>query len=363
MSRMGAIISPVVVTHILPCNGKESMNMAVRKRYGNWYVTYPIGRKPDGKIKYGEKKVGKYKRQADEMDEMLRAEFKKRELLGISHEKKKQMSFVELADWYVELPKVKTRRSYKDIKRMALSLKDYFGKFFLDEITPSMVEKYQTERAKTVKPATVNRYLATVKRMFNLAVREGYAEKNPCWKVEMFRERQRDRVISHEDFEKLIYYMPDHTADITSVAYYSGMRRGEILSLKWNQVNLAQRVVNLQETKNDEPRKIYLNDRLLEIFRHRLFEHPEYVFTYEGKPIKTVRRSFNRACRIAGIENFRFHDLRHCFRTNLRRAGVEQTVSMKMLGHRSIQAHEIYNSFDREDFEGAHWKLAKHLGN
>jgi len=337
--------------------------MAVRKRYGNWYVIYPVARKAGGQIKYAEKKVGKYKRQAGELDEMLRSEFKKRELLGIKHDQKQRMSFTELADWYVELPKVKTRKSYSDIRRMALKLKDYFVEYLVDDITPSLVEKYQAERVREVKPATVNRYLATLKRMFNLAVREGYMDRNPVWKVEMYKEKPRDRVISHDEFHTLISYMPKHTADITTVAYYSGMRLGEILSLRWNQVNLAERLVYLEETKNDEPRKVYLNDELMEIFRSHRFQHKEYVFTYEGKPITTLKRSFKRACREAGIQDFRFHDLRRCFRTNLRKAGVEQTVSMRMLGHRSIQAHEIYNAFDREDLENAYGKLAQHLEN
>ena len=337
--------------------------MAVRKRYGNWYVIYPVARKANGQIKYAEKKVGKYKRQADELDEMLRSEFKKRELLGIKHDQKQRMSFVELVDWYVELPKVKARKSYSDIRRMALKLKDYFGQYFLDDITPSLVEKNQAERVREVKPATVNRYLATLKRMFNLAVREGYMDRNPVWKVEMYKEKPRDRVISHDEFHTLISYMPKHTAAITTVAYYSGMRLGEILSLRWNQVNLAERLVYLEETKNDEPRKVYLNDELMEVFRSHRFQHEEYVFTYEGEPITTLKRSFKRACREAGIQDFRFHDLRRCFRTNLRKAGVEQTVSMRMLGHKSIQAHEIYNSFDLEDHENAYGKLAQHLEN
>ena len=245
--------------------------MAVRKRYKNWYVTYPIGRKPDGKIKYREKKVGKYKRQAEEMEQMLYAEFKKRELLGLKHEKKQDMSFAQLVDWYVELPKVRARKSYSHIRRIALKLKDYLGQYFLDQITPSMVEKYQAEKAKTVKPATVNRYLATLKRMFNLAIREGFAEKNPVWKVDMFKEKARDRIISHTEFEKLISYMPEHAAAIVTVDYYTGVRRGEILSLTWDRVNLVERWMQLVETKHEEPRKVYVNDEVLEILRRRRF--------------------------------------------------------------------------------------------
>lgn len=335
--------------------------MAVRKRVENWYVTYPVGRKPNGKIRYTEKKVGKYKRQAIEMDEMLRSEFRKREILGLNHEKKERMSFTELADWYVELPKVQARKSYSDIKRIALKLKDYFGQYFLDDITPSMVEKYQATRLKEVKPATVNRYPATLKRMFNLAIREGYVEKNPVWRVEMSKEKPRDRVISYEEFETLVFHLPEHTADIVTVAYYTGMRRGEIISLKRDQVNFAERVVRLDETKNMEPREVYLNDEALEVFRRRRFQHSEYVFTYKGKPITNIRRSFNRACQLAGIVDFRFHDLRRCCRTNLRKAGVDPSVSMKMLGHKTVQAHEIYNAVDREDAIDAYAKVAASL--
>ena len=196
---------------------------------------------------------------------------------------------------------------------------------------------------------------------FSLAMRESFVEKNPVWKVEMFKEKPRDRVISYEEFETLISYLPDHTVDIVTVAYYTGMRRGEILSLKWNQVNLAERVVFLEETKNEEPRSVYLNDEALEVFRRCRFQHPEYVFTYKGKPVTNIRRSFNRACQLAGIEDFRFHDLRRCCRTNLRKAGVDQSVSMKMLGHKTVQAHEIYNTVDKKDAMDAYTKLAESL--
>ena len=105
----------------------------------------------------------------------------------------------------------------------------------------------------------------------------------------------------------------------------------------------------------------YLNDEVMEVFRRRLFKHPEYVFTYDGKPISNFRRSFNRACRLAGIEDFRFHDLRRCCRTNLRKAGVDPSVSMRILGHRTVQAHEIYNAVDIDDIEDAYAKLAESL--
>jgi len=73
------------------------------------------------------------------------------------------------------------------------------------------------------------------------------------------------------------------------------------------------------------------------------------VFTYKGKPVKSIRNSFKRACKKAGIEDFKFHDLRHTFNTNMRKAGVERSVIMKITGHKTMSMFERYNTVDRDD--------------
>ena len=134
--------------------------------------------------------------------------------------------------------------------------------------------------------------------------------------------------------------LPNHAAQIIHFAYLTGMRAGEIFNLTWDKVDLKERAIRLEaaDTKTSEPRVIYLNDEVLGILneagRVRGLGHNR-VFTYKGRPIMGIRTAFLKACRRAGIENFRFHDLRHTFNTNMRKAGVDQSVIMKLTGHKT----------------------------
>lgn len=136
-------------------------------------------------------------------------------------------------------------------------------------IKPSMIEAYQQKRLATVsrrgtpfKPASINRELEVMRRIFNLAMREEMMDRNPCWKVTRLSEKNaRDRVLQREEFEKLLEHLPQHAADIVSVAYYTGMRAGEIFGLTWDRVNLKEDYFNLrpEETKTGEGRYVYFN--------------------------------------------------------------------------------------------------------
>ena len=88
-----------------------------------------------------------------------------------------------------------------------------------------------------------------------------------------------------------------------------------------------------------------------------------YVFQFEGKLIKRIKRAFHTAVRKAGIENLRFHDLRHCAATNLRRAGVDTVTAMKIVGHKSEKMHRRYNSVSDGDLSTAARKLNTYLSN
>ena len=146
------------------------------------------------------------------------------------------------------------------------------------------------------------------------------------------------------------------------------MRAGEIFNLTWKRVSLKDRCIFLesQDTKTKEPRMICLNDTLLEVFSRRAkircIGHNR-VFTYPrgNRPLSTIRHSFRLACEKVGIKDFRFHDLRHTFNTNMRKAGVPESVIMRMTGHKSRAMFDRYNTVDKEDAEKALQTLGKHL--
>ena len=85
------------------------------------------------------------------------------------------------------------------------------------------------------------------------------------------------------------------------------------------------------------------------------------VFLYEGKPVKSIKRAFRTAKKAAGIEDFRFHDLRHCAATNLRRAGIDTATAMKIVGHKSEKMWKRYNSIEEKDLSNAALKLDSYL--
>ena len=148
--------------------------------------------------------------------------------------------------------------------------------------------------------------------------------------------------------------LPIHLVPVVSVAYYTGMRHMEILNLTWKNVNMQEGFIDLEPeyTKTSVARRIYFNDVLWEIFRKagkvRSLKH-DFVFTYRGKPLRDVKIGFKNSLKRAKIEDFCFHDLRHTFNTNLRKARVDQTVIMKLTGHKTLSMFNRYNTVDQED--------------
>ena len=144
------------------------------------------------------------------------------------------------------------------------------------------------------------------------------------------------------------------------------MRAGEIFNLTWDKVDLAHRLVKLEaeDTKTSEPRVVFLCEEAYGILkvvgRVRSLGHNR-VFTYQGKPLKKIKKAFTNACRKGGISNFRFHDLRHTFNTTMRKAGVDHSVIMKLTGHKTATMFQRYNTVDVADAMKAYQKLEELL--
>jgi len=100
----------------------------------------------------------------------------------------------------------------------------------------------------------------------------------------------------------------------------------------------------------------------IELWQERRLD-TQRVFLYKDKPIRDVKTAFDKACRRAGITNFRLHDLRHTASTNLRRAGVDATTAMKIVGHKSERMHRRYNTVEPEDLRCAVSRLASYQAN
>jgi len=270
-------------------------------------------------------------------------------------EKKKeaQIKFEAFADEYFELHcKVNNKKSFDTADKHNIKvLKAFFPGLYLHEITPHKVQTFKSERAKTfytrqdgstktITPATVNRQLTCLKSIFNKAIAWGkFTGSNPVKGVKLFKENNaRLRFLEKEEITKLLANCSPAIKPIVIVASNTGMRKGEIMGLKWRDLDFKRGIIHLYNTKNGEKREIPMNEPAIDTLIG-VRKHPasEWVFVKEnGEPYGDFKKSFFTACNKSGIKNFRFHDLRHTFASHLVMNGVDLNTVRELLGHKSL---------------------------
>lgn len=251
-------------------------------------------------------------------------------------------TFNELVAEYLKW--AERQRSFRSKQGFVRQLAETFGNLPLRRFNSMLFEQYQTGRIqKGNKPATVNRLIATVKHMFTKAVEWDMVEEETLKrirKVKLLEEsNKRLRYLSKEECQSLINTCDKHLKPIVITALNTGMRKGEILSLRWDNLDLRHGFILLDRTKNGERREIPINDTLRGVLQGltRRLDIP-YVFydPVTGKPYKDVKRSFQTALRRSKIMDFKFHDFRHTFASHLVMAGVDLTTIKELLGHKTL---------------------------
>ena len=299
-----------------------------------WYIDY---RSPlNGKRV--QKAVSKSKWMAELALKEIELTIAKGKFLGITEPKK--ILFEKLCDEYLQFSKANKARSShrRDMTSMQHLLRSFEGILVL-EISVADVEQYKNNRRKEVSPATVNRELACLKHMLNKAVHWGYLTEYPLRNVKNFKEPPgRVRYLTDIETEILLNCCYDHIKSIVILALNTGMRKGEILSLKWSDVDMKNRNITVRRTKNNEVRTIPMTDTLYNMLKTMGQQIGEqYVFSNEeGKPYGDIKTGFKAALRRAEIKNFRFHDLRHTFASKLMMNGADIGSVQKLLGHKDI---------------------------
>jgi len=340
---------------------------------GPWFIQYPVGRDPStGKIRYRTRKASWKKKKAQEMFRAKQDEFYQKERFGVIADP--DLSFSQLMEWGLEQEVMKAKASHSDDVQRASILRDYYGSLKACQINKLMVLNFRERMRKTKSHrynrnydnATINRMVAVARRIYNLGRDAGLVAHNPFERLGALKEHPRGRVITLEELERFISECPPYLVGIVYLGYYTGMRRGEILGLTWDRVDMKRGAIDLtpQETKTDERRLLCFNEALWCILREaariRSLSH-DFVFTRKGKQIKSIQTAFKGACARAGIVNMRFHDLRHTFNTNMRKAGVDRSVIMKLTGHKTMNMFARYNHVDEADAKEAMRKLDGYL--
>jgi integrase len=265
----------------------------------------------------------------------------------------------------------KSQASFETGKRFSIKkFREYFGEStLLANIQYVDVETYRNHlkekitKNKTIrKDSTINREMSCLRHIFRKAVEWDMVERSPFerGKSLMLKENnKRFRFLTEEEIPKLLAECPKHLRNVVECALNTGMRKGEILNLKWDQIRNG--FIYLDKTKTNEARQIPVNDDLKVLFKKiRLEQHfkSEYVFTYQGERFDFVKTSFNAALKRAGITDFRFHDLRHTFASHLLMKGGTLKDVQEILGHTTMTMTLRYAHLTQE-----HKKQAVNLLN
>jgi integrase len=306
--------------------------------------------------------IGKSKKEAEAALAVLKADLMRSKYdLGKSGH---VITFREFADEFLKTHATQKKSYARDEGALEHHLTPFFGSYRLNEIRAQVIEKYKNKRMeqydgrqkevaesrRTISGSTINRELALLKTMLNKALEWEPLEVSPVnWRrVKKFPENGRERFLTPGEktrlFEKAGTASP-YLKNFLILALNTGMRKGEILGLRWRDINLADGEIIIEQArrKNKRALRMPINRVVIEVL-NSMPRELEYVFynPETKKPVQDVRTAFESACQKAGIKDLRIHDLRHTFATTLSARGTNLPAISHLLGHSSISMTAKY---------------------
>ena len=299
----------------------------------------------------------------------------------IDRDKGARMSLGELVRWYLALPEVEGKKSWRRDVALLRSVTRLLGeKTLIKDLNKGMMDGYATERLKEdsparkgerIRPATVNKERMAINAALNRGVAHSKLDVNPlAGKMKKLNEDNiRERVLTGEEFEHLLACLSSPLREMALVAFYICMRQGEILELTWDKVDFERNFIRLAgtDTKNGSKRCIPIHPRV----REMLIDiprglHTNRVFLSRGKPVNNFAGNYqlqwSRAVQAVELGDFTFHDLRHCAINNLRLTGNDHFTIMAISGHRTTSVFRRYNVVTEEELQKVKWKPEESSG-
>lgn len=350
---------------------KERTGSIYKNKNGNWFarITYTC---PNGKRKDIKRKA-KDKAGAKEIQKKLLNQLNSE---GENSVVNSRMTFNSLSDHYAKVylmpaeyfneQKVFGLRAVERAKICLVHFREHFGNRKLREITYGDIYAYRSKRMKIITVqkkllsiATINRELSVLRRMFNIALREGWILKNPfsCGEalIQTSAERRRERVLTLEEEIRLLkacnHPQRKHLKTLLIALLDTGARKGEMLKLKWKDVDLESRLITIQalNTKTLKKRQLAITQRLYAELSILWENSDKNLDSLVFGITDNVRKSFSSACKIAGIkeggiDGLTLHCLRHTAATRLVKGQLPIQMVGRILGHTQPQTTYRYLS-------------------
>jgi integrase len=320
-----------------------------------WWVKIRVDGRPVYESSKSEKKSDAIKLR----DKML-AKKSRGELSGGAADK---VLIGELLDDFLKSD-IKPSTRYIAGKVIEKNIRPYFGKIRAQRLTTDLMDRYRAQRTAAGKSdSTANRELSILRTSFHNARKRTPPKVLVVPYFPIVAETTiRKGFLTDEQHDTLLKELPAELKGLFITGYITGLRKGEITSIQWPQVDFEAGLITLGkgETKNDEARSVPIidgdmRDLLTAAKKERDEKWPSspWVFNRAGEPIRDFRWSWDEACKRAGVPDLKFHDLRRTAVRNMRRAGIPQVIRMKISGHKTDSMERRYNIVDGDDLNMA----------
>jgi integrase len=348
---------------------QKKRHKGIYQRNGIYWIAYSDGH--GGLIRESTKEMKSIEKVRKILEE------KHTEVLQGKHpivEKGRKMKFSDFAKEY--LLECEAKKSFLFIKQIVNKLENHFGRYYLDQITMPVVKKYRMDRRRDtaknrkdekgmprlVSPSTVNREIAILRNLLNVAVENGRLKYNPLLFQKKLYEKEhiKQYIFSDAEIKALIAEASLPLRWFILMAVNTGCREGEIMGLRWDEVDLRNKVITLTSvrTKSSRTRTIGMTPAVITLLSELHLKNPkgEYVFPNPetSKPYKWISHAWKQLkdkCKVPKVA--RFHDLRHTFATYQAMSGTPQTVIRDILGHRYSTTTDRYMGSTNEEMKRA----------
>lgn len=262
----------------------------------------------------------------------------------------------DFVNWYGDLSDIKKLKSYKQRMGRLRAIIQTVGHFRIRQITKGKIESLL--KSKDHKPSTIYNNLILLKLVFDKAVAYELISENPIKDLKFNKSKnKRKSYISYKDLLELLIGVREPYRSWIILAYYTGMRRQEIVELKWEEVDLKNKVIQLTDrTKNKMSRTIPIEeDVLMNLFINRERGINVSVWNNQKRPPVFSNREFKKI--MANFPNFTFHDFRRCAIVNMKRNGVRDEIIRSIVGHSSEITTMIYDTLIEGELKGFSYNI------
>jgi integrase len=307
----------------------------------------------------------KKRREAEKLLAFYLGQCARDEFKGFGSEK--GLTLVELLADFVADYKQRGLRDVQITEYRSKNLRAFFKEIPAADITERKIDLYVKHRLKLGRSrTTINRELQLLGQALRLAKRKRLIREVPH--IEKFSEKDNARqgFFEHEEFERIVGFLPDYLKDLTRFAYHTGWRKGEILTLEWRDIHGDVIRLRPEIAKNKDGRVIILVGELANLIDRRRAERVEscpYVFHRQGQPIKDYSRAWGTARTKAGAPERLFHDSRRTAARNMDRARVPRSVAKQIIGHKTDAMYNRYRIVDEQDIREGMRQSENYLAN